>query len=122
VLAASAVVLIAAAAFGVLLAIVQLRRADTPPVPLPVSGLHGLSGAIGLGLLLLAPRASHAAETGTGGFRSIAAVLLALALLAGLFILRARITRRPLSSGLVGVHAFLAISGVILLGAYLVAG
>jgi hypothetical protein len=122
VLRGAALVLIAAAAFGALLAVVQLRRADAPPVPLSVSGLHGLLGAVGLGLLLLAPRASHAAVTGTAGFRSAAAVLLALALLAGLFILRARITRRRLSSGIVGMHAFLAISGVVLVGAYLAAG
>ncbi|MBV8455803.1 MAG: hypothetical protein JO122_04220 [Acetobacteraceae bacterium] len=45
-----------------------------------------------------------------------------LALMAGLWIFRARVSKRPLSFGVVGVHALLAIRGVVLLGAYLAAG
>ncbi len=118
----AAFVLIAAATFGALLSVVQLQRPKSPPIPWPVGVLHGLLGAAGLALMLLAPAASHAAEAGAGGFRIMAAVLLGLALLAGLLILRARLGRRRLSFTVVGVHALLAISGVVLLGAYLAAG
>lgn len=118
----AAYVLIGAVTLGALLAVVQLQAVGKPPVPWPVAMLHGLLGIAGLTLMLLAPAASHAVQAGAGGFRAIAAVLLGLALLAGGLILRARIARRPLSFGLVGVHALLAISGVVLLGAYLAAG
>jgi hypothetical protein len=118
-LADSAFILIAAATFGALLSVVQLQRPKSPPIPLPVGVLHGLLGATGLTLMLLAPAASNSSQAGAGGFRMMAAVLLGLALLMGLLILRARLGRRRLSFTVVGVHAFLAISGVVLLGAYL---
>jgi len=122
VLTDAAFVLIAALTFGALLAIVQLQATGKPPIPWPLAMLHGALGIAGLIMMLAAPAAAHAAETGTSAFRAIAATLLVLALLVGLMILRARIARRRLSFTLVGVHAMLAISGVVLLGAYLAAG
>jgi hypothetical protein len=122
VLADAAFVLIAALTFGALLAVVQLQPGGKPPIPWPVAMLHGALGLVGIILMLLAPAAPHAAEAGAAGFRAISAVLLGLALLAGLFILRVRVARRRLSFSLVGVHALLAISGVVLLGAYLAVG
>lgn len=118
----AAFVLIGAVTLGALLAVVQLQATGKPPIPWPVAMLHGLLGMAGLALMLLAPAASHAVQAGAGSFRAIAAVLLGLALLAGVLILRVRIARRPLTFSLVGVHALLAISGVVLLGAYLAVG
>lgn len=115
-------ILLAAAALGALLAVVQLQRPTAPPIPWPVGVVHGLLGATGFALMLLAPAIPSAALAGAGSFRAIAAVFLALALLAGLFILRARLGRKHLSFGVVGVHALLAISGVVLLAGYLLAG
>ena len=121
-LADSAWLLIAAATIGALLAVVQLQRPARPPIPWYISVVHGLIGAAGTALMLAAPARAAAAATGAGAFRAIAAVLLLLALAAGLWILRSRITGHRLSFSVVGVHALLAISGVVLLGAYLAAG
>jgi hypothetical protein len=48
--------------------------------------------------------------------------LLCLALVIGLMILRRRVRRRRLTTTLVGIHALLAISGVVVLSAYLAVG
>ncbi len=114
--------LIGAATIGALLAVVQLQRVASPPIPWYVGVVHGMIGASGTILMLAAPARAAAAAGGAQGFRVIAAVLLVLALMAGLWIFRARVTKRPLSFGVVGVHALLAISGVVLLGAYLATG
>lgn len=121
-LADAAYLLIGAATLGALLAVVQLQRAASPPIPWYVGAVHGTIGASGTILMLAAPARAAASAGGAKGFRMIAAVLLVLAMAAGLWILRSRVTRRPLSFGLVGVHALLAISGVVLLGAYLAVG
>ena len=121
-LADAAYLLIGAATLGSLLAIVQLQRPVSPPIPWYVGALHGMIGAAGTILMLAAPARAAAAVAGAQGFRVIAAVLLVLALMAGLWIFRARVSKRPLSFGVVGVHALLAISGVVLLGAYLATG
>ncbi len=121
-LASAAYLLIAAATIGALLAVVQLQGAARPPIPWFVGLVHGAIGAAGTIMLIVAPARAAASAGGAGGFREFAAVLLGLALLAGAWIFRSRVTRRPLSFGLVGVHALLAISGVVLLGAYLAAG
>lgn len=111
----------AALALGAILAIVQLRSASSPRIPWPAGALHALLGASGTALAALAPAAA-AAQAGAGGFRWIGVVLLCLAVAAGLVILRGRILGRRLTTTLVGVHALLAISGVVVLGAYLAVG
>jgi hypothetical protein len=121
-LADAAYLLIGAATIGALLAVVQLQHVASPPIPWYVGAVHGMIGASGTILMLAAPARAAAAAGGAQGFRAIAAVLLVLALMAGLWIFRARVTKRPLSFGVVGVHALLAISGVVLLGAYLATG
>ncbi len=118
----AAFLLIGAVTLGALLAVVQLQAPGKPPIPWPVAMLHGVLGAAGLAIVLAAPAGERGVATGTTGFRAIAVMLLAVALLLGAFILRARIARRRLSFTLVGVHALFAISGVVLLGAYLAAG
>lgn len=114
--------LIAALALVAALAIVQLRGARPPGTPWPAGVLHGLLGAGGTALAALAPAVAGAAQAGAGGFRQIGVALLCLALAVGLVILRRRILGRRLTTTLVGVHALLAISGVVVLGAYLAVG
>lgn len=118
----AAFVLIAAVVLGSLLAVVQLQRPARPPIPWFVGLVHGGLGAAGLILMLLAPARAGAVQAGAGQFRQIAAIALVLAFLLGLWIFRTRVASRSLSFGVVGVHALLAITGVVLLGAYLAAG
>ena len=99
-----------AAAFGGGLALVYLKGR---PVPSGLGVLHGWLGAASLGLLLAALRGglpSH--RMGTTGFGPIAAVMLSLALALGLlFVLR---RGRP-NGAMVGAHAGLAITALVLL-------
>jgi hypothetical protein len=121
-LADAFLLLLVAVAFGGVLAIVQLRSASPPRIPLPVGLLHALLGACGITLAALAPSEAAAARAGAGGFRSIGVALLCLALVAGLVILHRRVRGRRLTTTLVGIHALVAISGVVVLGAYLAVG
>jgi hypothetical protein len=121
-LADAVLVLLAALALGAVLAIVQLHSAGPPRIPLPVGILHALLGACGLALAALAPSEAAAAQAGAGGFRRIGVALLCLALAVGIVILRRRVLGRKLTTSLVGIHALLAISGVVVLCAYLAVG
>ena len=66
----------------------------------------------------------HAAglETGTASFGAVAAVLIALAAVAGSGILVLRLLKKRLTGLLIGVHATLAVSGFIFLTAYIFVG
>ena len=80
---------------------------------------HGLLGAAGLLALLPAlagpPRG---VALGAGQFGIAGAVLLGLALLLATVLLAARLRRRALPSLVIGLHATLAIGGVIVLAAW----
>lgn len=114
--------LLAAVVIGSGLAIAHLHTTAARRVPWPAGALHGLLGAGGIVLAALAPAETDAAQAGAGGFRAIGVVLLCCALLAGLTILRRRLSGRPLTTTRIGIHALLAISGVVVLGAYLAVG
>ena len=112
-----------AAFAGAVLAVLQLRAGGRPPVPWPAGAAHGLLGAAGVALLVVAlQRPGPPAPPGIGGFRLAAAVVLGLALLAGLTILGVRLRRGQFGTGVVGVHATLAITGLAILAARLLAG
>jgi hypothetical protein len=114
---------LAAALGGSLLAVLQLRSGGPPPIPWPAGAVHGLVGAGGVSLLALALLTpGPPAPPGTGGFRLAAMVVLGLAVLAGLVILAVRLRRGRFGMGLVGVHATLAITGLAVLAARLLAG
>ncbi len=82
-------VLVAAALLGSCLAALHLPTGKAMLPGWPLGLLHGLLGAAGLVMLLLALRGPPRGEAmGVGPFGRIAAVLLAMALLAGLAILR----------------------------------
>ena len=105
------------------LAIAHLR-AGTGPVPnWRLGGLHALLGIAGLAVLLLSLRGPPRGEAmGVAGFGRIAAVLLSIALIAGLAILFLRLGRRRFPGLVIGVHATLAISGITVLAAYALMG
>jgi len=96
-----------------------------PPVPGGRAGRGAAGGAaIARGRAAAAALAQPGppAPPGTGGFRLAAAVVLGLALLAGLTILAVRLWRGRYGTGVVGVHAALAIAGLAVLAAWLFAG
>ncbi|MGH7012878.1 MAG: hypothetical protein ACREEL_01780 [Stellaceae bacterium] len=109
-------VLIAAALLGAGLAVHYLRgptaRRPHPALPL----VHGALGAAGLGLLIVVLRAGlPRLGNGTSGFGVIAAGLFGLALALGLAIAHAAWRGRRPGSLVVGTHASLAITGLVVL-------
>jgi hypothetical protein len=105
---------------GSALAVLYLRSGR---VPVPAAALHGLIGLAGFLWLLLALRGPpRGLATGTSSFGAVAAVLIAFAALAGGTILAAHRLKPRLAGTLIGVHATLAVSGVVILAAYLLAG
>lgn len=116
----SFLLLLIAALVGSVLAALHLR-ADALPPRVAFGILHGFLGATGLAALLLALRGPpHGLAMGVGSFGRAAAALLLLALLAGLVILamRLRLRRRRTPGLLIGIHAMIAISGIVILAAY----
>ena len=115
-------ILLAAALLGGMLA---LRHMRDPPIAPPwlLGASHGLAGATGLIALLFSLRGPpHGVAMGVGGFGRIAAVLLVLALLAGLAILVVRLRHRRIPGLLLGIHATLAVAGSVILAAYALIG
>jgi hypothetical protein len=107
---------------GAGLAILYLRRQGAVP-PGWLAAMHVIFALAGLGCLLLALRGPpRGLEQGIGSFGAIAAVLLALAALAGAALLAARIGRRRPAELLVGAHATLAVAGFVILAVYVLAG
>jgi hypothetical protein len=85
-----------------------------------VAIVHGVVGAAGLALLVLALRGPrHGDAMGAGSFGSIAAVLFGVALAFGLSVPLLR-TRSPRIGGVViATHASVAITGFVLLLAWI---
>ena len=108
----------AAVALGGGLALHFLRGREVARPPWPAAAAHGVLGAVGLAVLLLVLRQGlPPSAEGIAGFGPAAAVLLALALAAGLGIaFAARRGRRP-PGLLVAVHAGVAIAGFVVLWA-----
>jgi hypothetical protein len=119
----SFVLLLITTLFGTALAALHLRAGNTKPPRWPFGALHGLLGIVGLGALLIALRGPpRGAAMGVGGFGSIAAVLLAAALLAGLAVLIVRWRYRRVPGLVIGIHATIAVSAVVILAAYTLVG
>lgn len=118
---ALALVLVAASS-GALLVWMNLAPGRVAP-RWPFAALHAVLGAAGLAALLSALRGPPRGEAmGVGAFGRIAAWLLVLALLMGLVLLSKRLRHRRPTSGPIGIHAMLAISGVVMLAAYTLVG
>jgi hypothetical protein len=78
--------------------------------------VHGTLGAAGLAVLLFAlNRGLPRSATGTTGFGPAAALLLGLALAAGLAIAFAAVRQRRPAGLLVAIHASLAVAGFVVL-------
>jgi hypothetical protein len=117
-LTAAFIVLACTVAFGSGIALPHLRSASAAAVPPWLAALHALLGLGGLGLLLAALRGpARGVGQGTASFGMISAVLIALAaLFAGGMLARRLRNRRP--GALLGIHATLAVSGFVMLAAY----
>jgi hypothetical protein len=115
------IALAVAVTLGTVLA-VRYLRATTPAAPWPLAALHGLVGIGGLCCLVPALRGPpRGVELGVSSFGAISAALLGLAALAGLSILFVHVVKRRRAATLIGVHATLAVSGFVILAAYLLA-
>ena len=119
-LARSFGLLLITALFGGVLA--ALHQRQTPP-SWQLGALHGGLGSIGFVALLLALRGPpRGVAMGVGAFGQIAALLLAMALIAGIAIMIARLRDRRVPGLVIGIHATIAISGVVILAAYTLVG
>ncbi len=85
--------------------------------------MHGLPGVTGLATLLLALRGPARGEAlGVGAFGRIAALLLSVGVVAGLAVLLVRLRARRVPALIIGIHATFAVSGVVILAAYIFVG
>ncbi len=117
-LIAAFVLFAVAALFGSALAVPHLRKTAADAVPWPFAALHALIGLGGLALLVPALRGPpRGAAQGTASFGAIAAALIALAVVMAGGMLARRLKRRP-PGVLLGLHATLAVTGVVMLAAY----
>jgi hypothetical protein len=107
-------------ALGVVLALRYLRGGR---LPIAVGIGHGLIGALGLGLLVIAIQGPRRGDAmGVGSFGLVAAVLFAIALVLGLVILSSR-GRLPRLAGVVlATHASLAMTAFVLFMAWVSMG
>jgi|SRR5579871_4814577 len=114
------VILGSAVLLGSVLAVLHLRSVRPP---WPLGGLHGLLGLGGLACLSATlggpPRGLG---SGTATFGIVSAGLVGLAVLVGGGILLQRLRKRRLHGVLIGVHATLAVSGFVILAAYIFVG
>ncbi len=99
----------------------QYLLLERPPGRLTVVGMvHGIVGAAGIAVLLLALEGpARGVKFGAGAFGKISAGLLVAALAGGLTLLTAHLRHRPVSSGLVAIHGMFAILGYTLLCTFL---
>lgn len=119
----AATVLGIALLLGSLLAILHMRAKDPPRLCAWLGPVHGLIAIGGFGLLLAGlsgpPRGF---ATGTESFRTIAAVILAIAALVGILVLVARLRRWRGRGALIGAHGCIAIAGFVILLVYTLLG
>jgi hypothetical protein len=125
-LTAAFVILTFAVALGGLLAVLHLQTNRTASPLLSrwqFGALHGFLAVTGLACLILALRGPpRGVQYGTASFGIVAAALFAVAALLGARLLAARVFNKPIGGGTIAVHATLAVSGFVILIAYVFAG
>jgi hypothetical protein len=122
-LVAAFVILTGAVLLGAGLAGLHLRSEGRAAAPWPLAALHGLLAIGGLSCLALALRGPpRGLDQGTASFGMISMTLIALAALVGLGLLSAHILKRRVPGIMIGIHATLAVSGFVVLAAYVFAG
>jgi hypothetical protein len=98
---------------GVTLALLYVRG-TSPRQPFP-GIIHGLTGAVGLGLLILALQGPRRGDAmGAGSFGIVAGVLFGLALAFGPLIWFLGRRAPHVAGGIIAVHASLAITAFVL--------
>lgn len=119
---AAFVTLAVAVIIGALLAILHMRDASAAMPPWPLAALHGVLALGGFGLLLVALQGPpRGLEQGVGSFGTVAAAFFVVTALFGGGLLAARLRGRRAGGMLVGIHATLAVSGFVILTAYVFA-
>ena len=116
---AALIVLLIAVLFGCLLAGLHLAGRTAERTPWPVALMHSGLALTGFAVLLAALRGPpRGADQGVAQFGIAAAGLLAVAAIVGAQIFVRFRLRRKNAGALVGIHAALAVSGVVILAAY----
>lgn len=96
-----------AAVGGLFLAVRHFKKKE---LPMPVALIHGLVAAIALVILIIA------IVFGSGsGLLNTALLLFIVAAILGFFLFGLHIRKRQLSSGVLSIHAILAVAGFVLL-------
>ena len=122
-LVAAFVILAVAVLLGSVLAVLHLQTEGRATPPWRLATLHGLLAISGLGCLALALRGPpRGLDYGTASFGTIAAALITMAALVGGGLLAARVFKRRIAGIMIGVHATLAVSGFVILAAYVFVG
>jgi hypothetical protein len=122
-LVAAFVILAVAVLLGSVLAGLHLQTEGRATAPWRLAALHGLLAISGLGCLALALRGPpRGLAQGTASFGTIAATLITMAALVGGGLLAAHVFKRRIAGIIIGVHATLAVSGFVILAAYVFAG
>jgi hypothetical protein len=116
------VILAVAVLLGSVLAILHLQREGSTP-PWSLAALHGLLAIGGLSCLALALRGPpRGLDQGVASFGIIATLLITLAALIGVALLAKRIFKTRIAGIMIGIHATLAVSGFVILAAFVLLG
>jgi hypothetical protein len=108
---------------GAVLGALHLQTEGRASPPWLLAALHGLLGIGGLGCLVFALCGpARRLDQATGSFGIIAVALIALASLLGISFMVTRQRKGRPAGILIGIHATLAVSGFVILAAYVFAG
>ena len=116
---AALILLLIAVLFGSWLAVLHFAGRTAERAPWPLALMHAGLALIGLVLLAVTLRGpARGVDQGMAGFGITAAGLLAVAAIVGAQIFVRFRLRRKSAGALVGIHAALAVSGIVILAAY----
>jgi hypothetical protein len=122
-LIAAFVILGVAVLLGSVLAALHLQTGSSSMPPPSLAAVHGLVAIGGLSCLALALRGPPRGLThGVASFGILAALLITLAALMGVALLAKRIFKARIGGLMIGIHATVAVSGFVILAAYVLLG